>query len=678
MTHFPRIHRMSPGTAFIAAMLLGIAPSTFAQTTAPLSEIRAVWASRFEWPNADKAKAQNNITQLMGTLKANNFNAVMFQVRGQCDVHYPSKIDPWGKVYNWTDPGWDPLAFALQKARENGLEFHAYINTHTMMMDTPPAATSPQHVYNQHGPTSSGADCWLICDETGTPTTSSAESYRWLTPGNPQASLHTRRAIMEVVINYDVDGIHLDRIRTPGTQYSHDIVTQTRYWGEGNPDLLAWPDFMRRQFTDDLRRIYGQIAMVRPRTKLSCSPFGTVARDATTHYQAGTYGGYNSVYQDPWRWLREGCIDFAVPMIYQPETQFDLYQQLLTDWQERRGERFVVAGSSTQGGEKTTTGLVSELAEAQSQNTAGWCSFSYSSMSNYWQPLREQRYTQPASVPDMPWKSAPTKGIITGFVTDENGTPLVDAKISLRNDPLRNFDGSSTYNHLTGADGFFAILNVPPGTDHELTFSKRGRNLNTRQNISVRAGQVTQIDAQLSPNPVSPSLPPGTRIVESRNSAGDLVFGYDEQRSLAGTPFADTTVKSSAPGLVGKGGRYIGSGGHRASAEFRPVDLGSGSYNVYLTLSYGANNYSPGAGWELCSGNTVLSSGTVDLLYTNSDIVNKWYRLCGPVDLPDGPDTVLKITNNYANSNSVKGRFVTDAAKFEYIPRTAVQNWCLY
>lgn len=62
-------------------------------------ELRAVWVSRFEWPSQNRTTAENNIRNIMRTLRDHNFNAVLFQVRGQCDVLYPSPYEPWAPQF---------------------------------------------------------------------------------------------------------------------------------------------------------------------------------------------------------------------------------------------------------------------------------------------------------------------------------------------------------------------------------------------------------------------------------------------------------------------------------------------------------------------------------------------------------------------------------------------------
>jgi uncharacterized lipoprotein YddW (UPF0748 family) len=450
-------------------------------------EYRVMWVSRFEWPSADQATAKANIDNIMQTLAANGFNAVLFQVRGQCDVHYPSPYEPWASTYGWTDPGWDPLAYAIQAAHSRGLEFHAYINTHTLAQGTPPANTVPQHPYNLHGPNVPLEQSWVIRDQNGA--TATSDNYTWISPGIPEASWWVRRAIMHVVENYDVDGVHFDRIRTPGPQYSYDPITVARFNGDGNPDGLGWADFMRSQITRDLRNIYGEIQWKKKKVKVSAAPFGIVYKDATTNYQGTGTQSYHQWYQDSWGWMSAHVVDFMVPQIYWEVGSSHPFEALLADWLNHSGGRYVVAGSTTNGGTKTASALLAEYQQTVTQNAAGHCIFSFGSMSPYWTTFASGPYASPAAIPNMPWKSNPTTGNIVGYVRDKFGLPVVDARVNRSGD---------SYNYLSAYDGFYAILEVPAGTPVTVTATKAGKGKATASGIVVKAGETTVVTLTLS------------------------------------------------------------------------------------------------------------------------------------------------------------------------------------
>ncbi|MGB9690831.1 MAG: family 10 glycosylhydrolase [Candidatus Sumerlaeaceae bacterium] len=502
------------------------AACAFAWARSP--EYRVMWVSRFEWPSADPATAKANVDNIMQTLAANGFNAVLFQVRGQCDVHYPSPYEPWASTYGWTDPGWDPLAYAIQSAHARGLEFHAYINTHTLAQGTPPANTVPQHPYNLHGPNVPLEQSWVIRDQSGA--TATSDNYTWISPGIPEASWWVRRAIMHVVENYDVDGVHFDRIRTPGPQYSYDPITVARFNGDGNPDGLAWGDFMRSQITRDLRHIYGEIQWKKKKVKVSAAPFGIVYKDATTNYQGTGTQSYFQWYQDSWGWMSAHVVDFMVPQIYWEVGSSHPFELLLADWLNHAAGRYVVAGSTTDGGTKLASSLLAEYQQTVQQNAAGHCIFSFSTMGPYWTTFVSGPYASPAQIPDMPWKSAPTTGNIVGYVRDKNGFPVLDAKVNRVGDP---------YNYLSAYDGFFAILEVPTSVPLTLTASKAGKGKATATGIVVATGETTVITLTLSLSEGS------VKFDKAQYQFGELARIRLDDDDLEGT--GTVSVKVSSP-----------------------------------------------------------------------------------------------------------------------------------
>ena len=71
-----------------------------------------------------------------------------------------------------------------------------------------------------------------------------------------------------------IDGIHYDRIRYPGPQYSHDPVSVERFAGPGNPGGFGWEDWQREQLNKLINDLYARIAEVKPWLRVSCSAWG--------------------------------------------------------------------------------------------------------------------------------------------------------------------------------------------------------------------------------------------------------------------------------------------------------------------------------------------------------------------------------------------------------------------
>ena len=104
-------------------------------------EIRATWLTTLggmDWP---KTKAQSSdaierqkkeLCDILDRLKEANFNTILFQTRLRGDVVYPSSIETFAECLTGktgADPGYDPLAFAIDECHRRGMEFHAWIVT---------------------------------------------------------------------------------------------------------------------------------------------------------------------------------------------------------------------------------------------------------------------------------------------------------------------------------------------------------------------------------------------------------------------------------------------------------------------------------------------------------------------------------------------------------------------
>jgi hypothetical protein len=151
--------------------------------------------------------------------------------------------------------------------------------------------------------------------------------------------------------------------------------------------------------------------------------------------------------------------------------------------------RHIYAGQITSVG---VTELISQINATRSMGGDGNVVFSYSSFdsNNYWSDYADPGgpYEDVASVPDMPWKTTPTQGIIIGTVTEADGvTPIVDCHVTR---------SGSFYTALSSGDGLYSFLLVDPGT-YILTFDKQGVGNRQVCNVTVSAGQVTRLDTTL-------------------------------------------------------------------------------------------------------------------------------------------------------------------------------------
>ena len=129
---------MKKALPLIILLATCIATSIFAQQ--PKHEFRATWlatVSGIDWPqtkatsSSTRETQKKELTDILDKMKAGNMNAVCMQVRSLCDAMYKSSYEPWSVSLTGTrgkDPGYDPLAFAIDEAHKRGMELHVWVN----------------------------------------------------------------------------------------------------------------------------------------------------------------------------------------------------------------------------------------------------------------------------------------------------------------------------------------------------------------------------------------------------------------------------------------------------------------------------------------------------------------------------------------------------------------------
>ena len=281
---------------------------------APKRQLRADWIAsvvNIDWPSRPGLTPQQQKDELVALYDQaveRGLNSVIVQVRPTADTFWPSALEPWSRYLTGTpdgDPGYDPLAFAVDEAHARNLEFHAWFNPYRVSMGTDrselapgsPAAEHPDWVHAYGGK--------LYYD-----------------PGLPQVRRLTEDVILEVVEEYDVDGVHFDDYFYPypvAGQEFPDGATFAEHGGDfpDTPEGLAdW----RRHNTDLLvSELDEQIHDAKPWVKFGVSPFAVWRNAGTDPEGSATTAGaqtYDDLYADTRKWVREEWLDYVAPQVY--------------------------------------------------------------------------------------------------------------------------------------------------------------------------------------------------------------------------------------------------------------------------------------------------------------------------------------------------------------------------
>jgi uncharacterized lipoprotein YddW (UPF0748 family) len=348
-----------------AGVLATVGCATGPRVTHPM---RAIWVTRFDY------KTDDDVTRIVNDCADADFNTVLFQVRGNGTAFYDSSYEPWAVELGGSDPGFDPLARAIEKAHEHGVELHAYVNVMPAWRGKEPP-DNPKQLYHKHPE-------WFWYDRNG-----DRQALSWfyvsLNPCLPEVREYLVEVFRDLVARYDVDGLHLDYIRFPneppatpkgsGLDYPRDARTLALYEEQTglspDDDAESWDQWRTDCVTKLVADIHAMMRHTKPRAVLSAS-VGSVRKNALRHFQ------------DARRWMADGIINVAFLMNYtdSPET----FAERIDPWLEGGPEVPVVPGLwfGRHKGKpiEEATAAVKEQIEIARAKTGDFCVFAYASL----------------------------------------------------------------------------------------------------------------------------------------------------------------------------------------------------------------------------------------------------------------------------------------------------------
>ena len=345
-------------------------------------EMRGVWVDR--WTFSTEA----DVRAIMNGAADAGFNTVFFQIRGNADAYYASNFEPWAKGLTGTlgkNPGWDPLGVAVDEGHKRGLQVHAYVNAFPFWAGTtPPSESTPRHAYLAHPD-------WVVVDSGGTAMALN-NSYVWMSPGNPEVRQRLVDVTSDIADHYDVDGIHLDLVRYPGSQYSHDAASTANYDGS---DWGAW---QREQVVNAVVAVHDAVDV-----PVTAAVWG-IYED---NWGWGTSAGNRDYYQDSYAMLAQGGTDANMPMIYWEvaahEGDYTDFTTLVKEFVANAHGRHIYAGLNTELGEDA---VLACLDSARANGARGVVLFDYGVMHDegWLADFGARAFPEPKAPPTMPWR----------------------------------------------------------------------------------------------------------------------------------------------------------------------------------------------------------------------------------------------------------------------------------
>jgi uncharacterized lipoprotein YddW (UPF0748 family) len=379
----------------------------------PEREFRAVWMAtvdNIDFPTRKTLSIEQQKEELLENLKlvqSLKLNAIVFQVRPQCDALYKSSIEPWSEFLTGEmgrAQSFDPLEFLVAEAHKRGILVHAWFNPYRALH--PAAKTVSEKHISKRRPE--------LVRKYG--------KYLWLDPSDSEVQAYSLSVVMDVVRRYDIDGVHFDDYFYPypekdasGAEIEFpDDANWQKYKNLGGK--LSRDDWRRKNVNDFIESVGHNIKRIKPKVLYGISPFG-IWQPVPEKNIAG-FNAYTELYADARKWLQDGAVDYLAPQLYWETARKGQSFPVLFDWwrSQNKKKRHIWVGVAPyrigSNGNFTAEEIAQQIRLTKnSTQTLGAIHFSFKSLRNdlggIQTMLREKVYARDALIPRSPWIRTP-------------------------------------------------------------------------------------------------------------------------------------------------------------------------------------------------------------------------------------------------------------------------------
>ncbi|MBQ7277544.1 MAG: family 10 glycosylhydrolase [Bacilli bacterium] len=331
-------------------------PVELPDTYVEKDELRAVWISSFikcYSPSNDETTMKEELNKVLDLLDYYKFNCVFFHLRTHNNAFYPTDLAPIKAEYGTKEDfeTFNYLPWFIEECHKRGIEFHAWLNPYRISLSGLPLNTTVDDVSNKYADyplnPASNSDNILL-----TVASDNGSLGAILNPEKQEVIDYINDVVLELLDNYDIDGIHFD------DYFYHRLLNKDRNIEDkdilNDPDQEAFIEFINEHseygFSENVKEdkeewrrmnVNRLISLLHDsisnynKTKnknvlFGISPTG-VYRTGDGDIESGALvhrGGHYTPYTfcDSLKWIKEGWIDYILPQCYtsfnNPEYKF--------------------------------------------------------------------------------------------------------------------------------------------------------------------------------------------------------------------------------------------------------------------------------------------------------------------------------------------------------------------
>jgi uncharacterized lipoprotein YddW (UPF0748 family) len=359
-------------------------------------EFRGAWIQcvNGQFQGMGTQKMQETLAYQLDELQKDGVNAIIFQVRPECDALYESSLEPWsrfltGQQGKAPSPYWDPLQWMIEQCHKRGMELHAWINPYRAKTKGT-TALAANHIAVKHPE--------LCFDYDG---------LKILNPAYKENRDFICEVAKDIVTRYDVDGIHMDDYFYPYPAAGIAIPDEAIYQQYGR-SFRTIGDWRRNNVNLFIKQFYETMHAVKPWVKVGISPFGIYRNRKSAENGSHTNGlqNYDDLYADILLWVNQGWLDYCVPQVYwEIGNKAADYDTLIRWWNDNASARPLFIGEDIERTVKFEQQERKRRLSQQMQNVQGtvlwYAKAAVDNTGNYGTVLRRNYWRYPALQPAM-------------------------------------------------------------------------------------------------------------------------------------------------------------------------------------------------------------------------------------------------------------------------------------
>jgi uncharacterized lipoprotein YddW (UPF0748 family) len=277
--------------------------------------VKAIWVDGL----GPALKSAENIRKLVADCREMGINTIYAQMRIHGDAFYRTTVVPRSRL---APPDLDCLDVLLREARSGGKRIRVYAMFVTHRVWSGDRRNMPEnHVAARHPD-------WLTRSEDGGTSVGDTKDELWLDPGLVEVQDHLALVAADLVRNYDVDGLLLDRMRYPDItlRSGYNPKAVERYnrslgrTGTPLPTDSDWITWRRSQITQTVRKMREAVRASRPSVRFAVASITYGPGPTTLDAYRSSSVPYAAALQDWVGWCDEGIIDENVLMNFRDAT----------------------------------------------------------------------------------------------------------------------------------------------------------------------------------------------------------------------------------------------------------------------------------------------------------------------------------------------------------------------